>query len=80
MFQKLIFKYVDFSIEEELEIRNQRIQYGNPYQRISCLYERLGAKKDEILNTRLEPENANDKFAVVVEKKEQMFGAFHSIF
>lgn len=35
----------------------------------SCLYKRVGAKKDEILITRLEPENANDKFAVVKEKK-----------
>ena len=67
MIQKLVFEYVDFSIEE-LEIRNQGIQYGNPYQRI-CLYERMGAKKYQILNTRLEPENANYKFAVVVEKR-----------
>ena len=29
----------------------------------------MGAKKDQILNTRLEPENANYKFAVVVEKR-----------
>ena len=34
----------------------------------------MGAKKDEILNTPLEPENTSDKFTVAVEKEGQIAG------
>ena len=44
------------------------IQCGITYKRISCLYERVGAKKGKILNIYLKLENGIEKFVVAVEK------------
>ena len=44
----------------------------NPIWKDIILFWKSGAKKEEILNTLLEPENAIDKFALTVKKEEQI--------
>ena len=44
----------------------------NPIWKDTILFWKSGAKKEEILNTRLEPENATDKFVLTVKKEGQI--------
>ena len=69
MAQKLTLRDINFSIEKELKIAPIKgfNQCEIPYQRILCLYERVTAKKSDILKICLKPENAIDKFALAVK-------------
>ena len=68
MAQKLTLRDINFSIEKELKIAPIKgfNQCEIPYQRILCPYERVTAKKGDILKICLEPENAIDNFALAV--------------
>ena len=69
----MIFEDVNFSIEEELEI--VLIKGFNVESHMKGYYSILkewSQKKEEILNTRLEPENAIDKFVLTVKKEGQI--------
>ena len=71
--QKLIFKGVNFSIEEELEIA--LIKEFNMESHIKGCHTYMKewvSKIGEIRNSHLEPENAINKFAVAVQKEEQI--------
>ena len=72
MVQKLIFKDVDFSIEEETEIvLIKEFNVESHIKGYHAYMKKWEPKKDKTLTTRLEPENANDKFAVAVEKNDK---------
>ena len=75
MTKKLIFEEVNFSIEEELEIiLIKRFDVESHIKGYHAYMNEWTPETGEILKTRLEPENVVDRFAVAVEKEDQIVG------